>query len=649
MAMKRWLNRTTQNAVDIVVLTGALFGAFAVRFDWEIPRRFLVLAMVIWPWVVVLQFAVLVLFGVHRFAWSYVGLREAGRIFAAVLTSTLLLAVVRALTDVVPAGGAHPTFIPLGVLVVNAVFAFLGIAGVRFARRIAAETLERGRQEAAKPPEFVPTLIIGAGRAGTMVVREISSRPDLGIDIVGILDDDITKVGTVVQGHTVLGTTAVLGKFAEETGAKQAIIAISKLPGTKVRELKRKIEAAGLDARIIPGLFEIVQGQVALSRIRSVAIEDLLRRDPVILRDDEVAVAAIRDRTVLVTGAGGSIGSELCRQLVQLRPRRLVLVEQAETSLFYIHRELMERNPPFEIVPCIADICDRVRMDDLFARHRPAVVFHAAAHKHVPMMEWNPVEAVKNNVLGTRTTADLAHRYGVDRFVMISTDKAINPTSVMGCSKRIAEIYCQALAQRSETKFVTVRFGNVLGSAGSVIPIFKAQIEKGGPVTVTDPEMRRYFMTIPEACALVVQAGTIGEGGEILVLDMGEPVKIVDLARDLIQLSGLTPGEDIEIRFTGMRPGEKLFEELSTDGENLTKTRHPKIFVGRFEQADWADLQTKIEGLAHLAERPDAGGDDVRRLFKALVPEYTPYEQGSAPRNPAATPAPGAEPQAVAG
>jgi FlaA1/EpsC-like NDP-sugar epimerase len=335
----------------------------------------------------------------------------------------------------------------------------------------------------------------------------------------------------------------------------------------------------------------------------------------------------VAGQTVLVTGAGGSIGSELCRILAGLKPARLVLVEMAENSLFHIHGSLVEAFPAgsgdprrTEIVPCIADIGDESRMDAIFAAYRPSLVFHAAAHKHVPMMEWNPGEAVKNNVLGTRTIASIASAWNVERFVMISTDKAVNPTSVMGVSKRIAELFIGALGQQSRTRFMTVRFGNVLGSAGSVIPIFKRQIAQGGPVTVTHPEMKRYFMTIPEACQLVIQAAAMGQGGELFILDMGEPVKIVDLARDLIRLSGLEPDEDIELRFTGLRPGEKLFEELSLGEEDALKTSHPRIFIGRVKAASLDWINGMIDDLGVLAMGSDVG--PVFGKLRAIVPEY---------------------------
>jgi FlaA1/EpsC-like NDP-sugar epimerase len=388
-----------------------------------------------------------------------------------------------------------------------------------------------------------------------------------------------------------------------------------------MRRIVEVCRTSGARIRTIPGMDHLIEGRVQISQIRNVAIEDLLGREPVQL-DTQLIAEHLNGRVVMVTGAGGSIGAELCRQVARFGPARLVLVEQAENALFQIHRELQNTTRNVSLVPVIADICDSRRMERVFAEHKPTAVFHAAAHKHVPMMEWNPGEAIKNNAFGTKKLADLSDRYGVREFVMISTDKAVNPTSIMGVSKRVAEIYCQALSQRSKTRFITVRFGNVLGSNGSVVPIFQEQIAHGGPVTVTHPEMKRYFMTIPEACQLVMQAGAMGTGGEIFVLDMGEPVKIVDLARDLITLSGLRPGEDIEIQFTGIRPGEKLFEELAADEERADKTRHPKIFVGRFRPYEWDAVE---QGMVALHENSE-GRDDalIRAAFARLVPEYRP-------------------------
>jgi FlaA1/EpsC-like NDP-sugar epimerase len=438
-----------------------------------------------------------------------------------------------------------------------------------------------------------------------------------------------------VHGLPVLGAIADVRRIAAKTGAVQAIITISNAPGAAVRKISELCQEAGLPAKIVPGVFQIVGGKLNLTRLRDVAIEDLLRRELVVL-DTEAISDDLRGAVVLVTGAGGSIGSELCRQVCRFGPARLVLVERTENALFDIHRELQREYPNALLVPCIADVTDRERIETIFQAEKPRVVFHAAAHKHVPMMEWNPGEAIKNNVLGTRLLADIADRAKVHAFVMVSTDKAVNPTSVMGASKRAAELYVQALASRSSTRFVTVRFGNVLGSAGSVVPIFREQLNRGGPITITHPEMRRYFMTIPEACQLILQAQTMGRGGEIFVLDMGEPVRIVDLARDLIRLSGFREDE-IEIAFTGVRPGEKLFEELSSSSENANKTRHPKIFVGQTSAPQLNEVAGKLEALTLALRHGDKAV--LLRSLRDLVAEYRPQE---IPAIPAVSAAPDA-------
>jgi FlaA1/EpsC-like NDP-sugar epimerase len=615
--MIRLLTRGSQVLLDVLVLSLAYVLAFLLRFEFDPDLQAYKLLFFTLPYVVLFQYLVLALFGVPRFSWRYVGIREAGRVLMATVTSVGTLVVIR--LTLAPFGGyAIFVTIPLGVLGMDMVLAFLAIIGVRVLRRVQAEGGEIRQLEGSAASE-VRTLLVGAGQAGLLVAREIARRPDLGIRAVGFLDDDPLKVGTVVHGIKVLGTTDQLGAFAEKRGADQALITIASATGADIRRLNRLCREAGLATQIIPGIHEIVGGQVNLSRIRPVAIEDLLGRAPVHLDIDAIS-ATVEGRVVMVTGAGGSIGSELCRQACRFQPERLILVDRSENNLFLIHRELLAAFADIPVEPCIADICDAERMEALFAELKPVVVLHAAAHKHVPMMEWNAAEAVKNNILGTRLLADLADAHGVAEFVMISTDKAVNPTSVMGATKRVAEIYVQALSQRSKTCFVAVRFGNVLGSAGSVIPIFKNQIADGGPVTVTHPEMRRYFMTIPEACQLVLQASTMAEGGEIFILDMGEPVAIVDLARELIRLSGLQVGTDIEIEFTGMRPGEKLFEELSVAEERADKTRHSKVFVGKIRPAAWEQVVAGIEHLASRARKGDATA--VRAALGRMVPEY---------------------------
>jgi FlaA1/EpsC-like NDP-sugar epimerase len=613
----RLLNRSLQTAVDVVLLSLAYWLAYMFRFEFSLPSAWLRVLLTTWPYVIVLTYAGMAAFGVPRMSWRYIAIGDAGRIFVATCAATSVLVLVRVVAPFVNIHAVTIVTIPLGVLAMNFVLAFLALVGIRALRRVQGEASERKRQVGRDERHRV--LLVGAGEAGVLVAREIARRADLGLQPVGFIDDDPVKVGTSIGGLTVLGTTKDIAAIAERKHVQRVLITIANVAGEQIRRITELCRDARLETKIIPGVYEIVGATVNLSRIREVAIEDLLGREPVSL-DEEVVGSSIRGRVVFVTGAGGSIGSELCRQVCRFGPSRLVLVERFENALFEVHRELVREFPGVLIEPAIADVCDELRMSHLFDSMKPELVFHAAAHKHVPMMEWNPGEAVKNNVGGTRTLANLAVRYGVHRFVLVSTDKAVNPTSVMGATKRVSEIYLQALSRMSSTRFVMVRFGNVLGSAGSVIPIFREQIAKGGPITVTHPEMRRYFMTIPEASQLVLQAGAMGEGGEIFILDMGEPVKIVDLARDLVTLSGLRPDQDIEIRFSGVRAGEKLFEELSTDAEHADKTKHPKVFIGRIKPHEWSEVESGVDEL--LAAARTTSTDKIRSLLAELVPEY---------------------------
>ncbi|MFQ6048303.1 MAG: polysaccharide biosynthesis protein, partial [Phycisphaerae bacterium] len=465
-------------------------------------------------------------------------------------------------------------------------------------------------------------LIIGAGDTAEAVVREVERMPEERYRVVGLLDDDRRTWGAQIRGIEVLGGTEQVGEICRRFDVDEILIA---LPRATRRELRRVVglcEGTNVRFRTLPDVKELIAGRVRVHDLPEVNITDLLGREEVSL--DEASIARfLKAKPVLVTGAGGSIGSELCRQILRFAPAELVLLERAENQLFQIERELLRRVPPgYPLAAYLADVCDRRRLEQIFARHRPAVVFHAAAHKHVPMMERDPAEAVKNNILGTKVVADAARDHRCGKFVLISTDKAVRPASIMGCTKRVAEMYVQQLSQLGPTQFVTVRFGNVLGSSGSVIPLFQEQIAAGGPVTVTHPQMMRYFMTIPEACQLVMQAGAMGRGGEIFVLDMGEPVNILELARELITLSGLAPGEDIEIVFTGIRPGEKLFEELSIEGEDVSRTAHPKIGIWKNRPESFQAVCRGIEQLLSLADAGDA--DRIRQHLKQLVPEYAP-------------------------
>lgn len=624
--------RTIRVGLDVAILTVAYLLAFLMRFDWELSyasfRHFVITA----PYVVMFQYAALYVARVPRFSWRFVGLHEVRCITLGLGAATLAFLLVRLVAPQFfePAGLWRFAVIPVGVILINYAMATLGLVGARTILRMQTERSGKHRH-LRRPVAPTRTLLVGAGRAGHMIAHEVASNPSLGIEPVGFLDDDPAKAKMIVRGIKVLGTTQDLVEIAHRTDAEQVLITLASAHGESVRRIVSACNDAGLSAKIIPSLREIASGEVPISEIRDVAIEDLLRRETVQL-DDEQWHEMARDKVVLVTGAGGSIGSELCRQLIQARPKTLILLEQAENSLFWIHRELLARASTTELVPCIADVCDVERIREVFAQHRPAAVLHAAAHKHVPMMERNPGEAIKNNVGGTRVVVDAAHEFEANHFVMISTDKAVNPTSVMGATKRMAELYVQARAQESETSMVCVRFGNVLGSAGSVIPTFREQIKRGGPVTVTDPEMQRYFMTIPEACQLVLHAGAIGEGGEIFVLDMGEPVKIVDLATEMIRLSGLRPNVDIELRFTGLRPGEKLFEELAVDGEENVPTRCPKVFIWRSIPRPYTEIRAALAKLAvGIAEASVA---ELRSKIRRIVPEYVP-EADDAPSDAA--------------
>jgi len=592
-------------AVHLGLWTAAFASALLLRFDFAIPAAHRALVPVWLPVLLACRLAVFHQFGLFRGLWRYTGARDAVSIAKATTISSLLL-----LAFLVVFAKSYPRSL-VGIEWLNALVL---VGGARFAIRSIRPNNVSGIELAA-PPRHV--LIVGAGDAGEMLLRELQQRHAMRYRVVGLLDDAADKRGAHIHGVRVLGPIVELPAIADVRGVEEVIIAIPSATGHQMRRIVDACKAARVRFKTIPGIDRVIDGRVTVSQLRDVAIDDLLGRDPVQL-DMQAISSEMEGHVVMVTGAGGSIGSEICRQVCRFAPSSLVLVERTENNLFQVHRELVASHPDVPLSPCVADVGDEPRMRELFAKHHPTVVFHAAAHKHVPMMEWNPGEAVKNNVVGTKTLADLADEFGAQRFVMISTDKAVNPSSVMGVSKRVAEIYVQALSQRSRTKYVTVRFGNVLGSAGSVIPIFKEQIASGGPVTVTHPDMKRYFMTIPEASQLVLQAGTMGEGGEIFILDMGEPVKIADLARDLITLSGLTPDVDIEIRYTGVRPGEKLFEELSVDSESAEKTKHPKIFVGRFRPHEWEKVVRHISELATKVDRPE----DVRRKFAEIVPEY---------------------------
>jgi len=614
----RLLPRYLQLALDLLVLVSAFLIAYLLRFDFVIPGRYIWRGSIQLPFVVLIQLLALGLAGVYAYIWCFVGMAEVKAFLIAAVLSVIPLTILRFLMH----GSFELLQVPFSIILADTILAFGGVLGLRIVRRVHYEKFTKGQQLAAcGDVREEAVLLIGAGSAGVQAASEIKGRGNIRITIKGFIDDDPRKQRSVVQKIKVLGTTADLHRLVKELAIDHVIISIArKVRDGDIRRIVELCESIPIRVRIIPSLDEILHGNVEINHIRDVRIEDLLGREPVEL-DLQDMRNFLTAKSVMVTGAGGSIGSELARQVARFGPSKLLLVERSEPALFNIDRELSARWSELDIVPLIADVCDRERLQSVFATYEPQVILHAAAHKHVPMMERNPAEAIKNNVLGTLTLGEVAGESEAEVFVLISTDKAVRPTSVMGASKRVAELVLQHLDSRFGTRFVAVRFGNVIGSAGSVIPIFQDQIRHGGPVTVTHPDMVRYFMTIPEAAQLVLQAGTMSEGGEIFVLDMGVPVSILDLAKDTISLSGLRPYYDIDIKFSGIRPGEKLFEELETNGENMTKTRHPKIFIGKIACYPEQQVRLAVERLALLARKGQEY--ELRCFLSELLPEST--------------------------
>lgn len=643
------------------LLGASFFLALAVRQDFSFAR----------PWVMGNFLPLLpVVLAVKLGVWPALGLQAPVRTWrqvslgdlvsllaASQIALGLIFAAYHAWMMVAVLRGVWAPVVPESVFLLDWLFSIVLLGGARLFARLVHE-----ESRPIASTGLTRLLIIGAGSAAETVLREITRMPEQRYRVVGLLDDDASKARTRLLGAPVLGPVSKLAAVCADRQVGEILIA---LPSASNQEMQRIVSlcrvaqtaadlrsgpspGAALRFRTVPSLADILAGNAAATQIRDVSVADLLGRDAVDM--DLAAVGAlIHGQVVLVSGAGGSIGSEMCRTIARFGPKHLVLLDKAENAIFEIERELRKTFPTVSLTPAIGDISDPVRVEQVFADHGPSIVFHAAAHKHVPLAESNPGEAIRNNVFGTKTLADAAAAAGVKNFVMISTDKAVNPSSIMGATKRCAEMYIQALARRGSfgvrrstfgvetdaengerpvgTNFITVRFGNVLGSNGSVVPIFKQQIAAGGPVTVTHPEMRRYFMTIPEAAQLVLQAGALGQRGEIFVLDMGQPVRILDLARDLITLSGLRPDVDIPIVFTGLRPGEKLYEELSIRGENMVPTRHPKIAVWKSQQAAGGQIGRMIDELEVLQHSTSRA--EVLRALQAFVPEMKPWQEGS--------------------
>nr|WP_306288602.1 nucleoside-diphosphate sugar epimerase/dehydratase [Phascolarctobacterium faecium] len=548
------------------------------------------------------------LFKLYSRVWRYAGSSELLAIVGANFAGAICWFIFSVLVEAV---------LPRSIYILTALVLTFFVGGTRLSLRVYSYLTSKP-QYIQRTQKLNKVLVIGAGDAGAMLAREIERYHSGKRKIIGFIDDDRDKQGKTMFGIRVLGSRYDIEQVVADTDANEIIIAMPSVKGKEIKEIIDVCKNTNCKLTILPGVYEIIEGTVSVNQLRPVEVEDLLGRDPVKLDTKNVS-AYITGKVVLITGAGGSIGSEICRQVAKMQPQKMLLLGKGENSIYEISQELSIEYPQIRKVPIIADVRDEERINGIMDYFHPHVVFHAAAHKHVPLMEYQPMEAVRNNVLGTKVVAEAASKNGVETFVMISTDKAVNPTSVMGCTKRVAEMFVQSMNSISETRFAAVRFGNVLGSRGSVIPLFKKQIAKGGPVTVTHPDMKRYFMTIPEASQLVLQAGAMAEGGEVFVLDMGEPVKIYDLARDMITLSGMIPEVDIEIKFTGLRPGEKLFEELLSAEDGTEATQHKKIFTAMIKCVDKTKLDFQIRRLLEQTT-----GDNVVEVLKETVPTYRP-------------------------
>lgn len=601
----RLRNRTAAFVHDLIMVPVAWLGAYWLRFNLDvIPQPYLEAAMLALPILLVVQGGVFWRLGLYRGVWRFASLPDLLRIAKAIAVGVIISMGLIFVTT-------RMQEVPRSVFPLYAILLMLLLGGPRF--------LYRWFNDRQLYVVDKRALIVGAGEAGETLARELLRDHDFGCQPVAFVDDDPVKKGQEIHGIRVMGGAEKVPVLVERMAIDLVLIA---LPSATSREMRRVVgycEQANVAMRTLPRIRDIVSGRSVVSELRDISIEDLLGREPVSL-DWKAIESGIHGRTVLVTGGGGSIGSELCRQIARLGPKSLVILDQSEMNIYAIELELRKNHPVLPLTTLLGDVCDVSGVDHVFQEWQPEIVFHAAAYKHVPILETQVREAVRNNVIGTRNVARAAADHGCGTFVLISTDKAVNPTNIMGASKRVAEIFCQNMSGRIQgTRFITVRFGNVLDSAGSVVPLFRKQIAEGGPVTVTHPEVCRYFMTIPEACQLIMQAAAIGEGGEVFVLDMGEPVKITYLAEQMIRLAGRVPGEDVEIRFIGLRPGEKLFEELFHPGEALTQTRHEKILLARSREVNWDGFLSDLSALEDAVRDHDP--ESVRALLAGLVPE----------------------------
>ncbi len=600
--------------LDLILITLSGFLALYIRFDFRFSRMdmtYVRYELRYLPVSLVLTIVLFVLFKLYRSVWRFASTTELLNVIGACSVSLVLQIVIMACLKM---------RMPVSYYLMKYVILITGIGSLRFAYRILRMLQEKRtglRGDARKN-----TMVVGAGEAGAMIIKEFQNSRYLDQKVCCVIDDNTAKHGKYLRGVKIVGGREEIPFYAHELKVEEIVVALPSVPQAEIREILQICQETGCEMKVLPGLYQMINGEVSVSKLRRVEIEDLLGREPIRLQVDSV-MGYVSGKTILVTGGGGSIGSELCRQIAAHEPKRLIIVDIYENNAYDIQQELKQKFPNLDLVVLIASVRNTHRMESVFAAYRPDIVYHAAAHKHVPLMEDSPNEAVKNNVFGTYKTAQAADKHGVHRFVLISTDKAVNPTNIMGASKRICEMIIQMMNQRSKTDFVAVRFGNVLGSNGSVIPLFKKQIEQGGPVTVTHPEIIRYFMTIPEAVSLVLQAGALAKGGEIFVLDMGEPVKILDLAKNLIRLSGYKPFEDIQIEFTGLRPGEKLYEELLMSEEGLQETENKLIHIGKPIEFDEGKFLSDLEELRRIAEEDSL---DIRRKVREIVPTYAVKE-----------------------
>lgn len=602
---------------DSVAVVLASYFSLLLRYEFiasEIPSSYLKIVLQLLPGSILTTIFIFAIFRLYSSLWIYAGVNELINIGAACIVEgfgNFILIMATNWHDLIPMPRSYYVLytIILAILIFISRYSYRGIRSL----------LQRRETDGKKKR----VLLIGAGAAGDVLLREIKNSNYIYKKVVGIIDDDSHKIGNYLHGVKIIGDRTAIAWSVKELQIDEIIIAMPSAPAATIKEIITICKETSCDLKRVPGIYQLVNGEVSVSKLRNVDVNDLLGRDPIQVDLDSI-MDYVSNKVIMVTGGGGSIGSELCRQIAAHRPKRLVLVDIYENTTYDIQNELKYKFPKLDLVVLIASVRNTKRMDQIFEIYRPEIVYHAAAHKHVPLMEDSPNEAIKNNVLGTWKVVQAADKWHVKRFVMISTDKAVNPTNIMGASKRVCEMIIQTYNRRSTTEFVAVRFGNVLGSNGSVIPLFKKQIAEGGPVTVTHPEIIRYFMTIPEAVSLVLQAGVYAKGGEIFVLDMGEPVKIVDLAKNLILLSGHKPDEDIKIVFTGLRPGEKLYEELLMEEEGMQDTPNKLIHIGRPIEIEEDKFMKQLE---HLKEYVVEEPDDIREWVKEIVPTYQPQQK----------------------